>query len=138
MPELPLVSYRRILRTAGIERVSKEALVALSVAVEDSALKLAGEAVEIAEDKPVTEKEIFSALGVTPAVEQPTIPLSPVMRFIHRAGAKRASEDAVRGLATIIEKETVEMAVKARKFSRSDGRFTIKARDIFSVLEHRR
>lgn len=138
MPELPLASYRRILRTAGIGRISKEALVALSVAVEDSALKLAEEAVETAEDKSLTEEKMFSERGVTPVVEHITIPLPPVMRLMHRAGAKRVSEGAVRGLATIIEKETVETAVKARKFSRSAGRFTIKARDIFSVLEHRR
>ncbi len=49
MPEISLSSIRKIMRKAGIERVSREAIEALREIIEEQALEIAKTALELAE-----------------------------------------------------------------------------------------
>lgn len=59
-----------------------------------------------------------------------TLPKAPVKRIIESAGAARVSDEATVALADVLEEYAVEIAERAIKLAKHDGRKTIKAEDI--------
>lgn len=63
------------------------------------------------------------------------IPVAPVKRVIHNAGAERVSHDAAERLRDILEERGTEIAQQAHKYAVHAGRKTVQAEDIVAVLE---
>ena len=64
------------------------------------------------------------------AQKRRTIPLAAMEKLIKKAGAERVSEDAKAALADLLEKQGLELAKHALRYSQHAGRKTIKAEDI--------
>ena len=64
----------------------------------------------------------------------PEIPLAPLDRIMHRAGAERVSEDAVELLRDIVESVAYEIAQKSVDAAKHAGRKTVTADDVKLVV----
>ena len=60
----------------------------------------------------------------------PELPLAPIDRIFHRAGAERVSEDAVQALRDILETIAFDIANKSIELARHAGRKTVTADDV--------
>ena len=58
------------------------------------------------------------------------LPLAPMYRICKKSGAERVSESATRELAKTLEQIGVKIAADAFVYTMSDGRKTLKARDV--------
>jgi len=58
------------------------------------------------------------------------LPLAPMHRMCKKSGAERVSECATRELAKTLEEIGVRIAADALVYTMSDGRKTLKARDV--------
>ncbi len=58
------------------------------------------------------------------------IPLAPIDRIIHKAGATRVSDEAVRALRDLIEAVAIEIAREAVEACKHAGRKTVSREDV--------
>jgi len=58
------------------------------------------------------------------------LPLAPMYRICRKSGAERVSESATRESAKTLEEIGVKIAADAFVYTMSDGRKTLKARDV--------
>ncbi len=62
------------------------------------------------------------------------IPLAPIDRILHKAGAERVSEEAVIVLRDILEAIAYEIAIRSVELAKHAGRKTVTADDIRTVI----
>ncbi len=62
------------------------------------------------------------------------IPLAPIDRILHKAGAERVSEDAVVMLRDLVEAIAYEIAARSVEVAKHAGRKTVTAEDIKIVI----
>ncbi len=62
------------------------------------------------------------------------IPLAPIDRILHKAGAERVSEEAVIVLRDILEAIAYEIATRSVELAKHAGRKTVTAEDIKTVI----
>ncbi|RLE57345.1 MAG: histone [Thermoprotei archaeon] len=60
----------------------------------------------------------------------PELPLAPIDRIFHKAGAERVSEEATYVLRDILEAIAYEIAREAIELARHAGRKTVMAEDV--------
>lgn len=63
-------------------------------------------------------------------VREKEIPLAPIDRILHKAGAERVSDEAIRALRDLLEKLAEEIAKEALEAARHAGRKTVTREDI--------
>ena len=64
----------------------------------------------------------------------PELPLAPIDRIFHKAGAERVGEDAVQLLRDILEYIAYEIAAKSVELAKHAGRKTVTAEDVRMVV----
>lgn len=64
----------------------------------------------------------------------PEIPLAPLDRIFHKAGAERVGEDATQALRDILEYIAFDIASKSIELARHAGRKTVTADDVKTAI----
>jgi len=63
-------------------------------------------------------------------VREREIPLAPIDRILHKAGAERVSDEAIRALRNLLERLAEEIAKEALEAAKHAGRKTVTKDDI--------
>lgn len=63
-------------------------------------------------------------------VREKEIPLAPIDRILHKAGAERVSDEAIHALRDLLEKIAEEIAKEALEAAKHAGRKTVTKEDI--------
>ncbi len=63
-------------------------------------------------------------------VREREIPLAPIDRILHKVGAERVSDEAIRALRDLLERIAEEIAKEALEAAKHAGRKTVTKEDI--------
>ncbi len=58
------------------------------------------------------------------------LPLAPLKRILKRAGGERVSDDAAEALRDEVEEQAMDLAERAREYSKHAARKTIQKEDV--------